>query len=57
MVGHSGMLEPSNIINYLSTKDYNNIIDIGTVILEGVLNGSREANQLELYKFLSKIIF
>ena len=52
---NSGMLEPPNVINYLSAEDYNTIIDIGTVILEDVLNGSKQANQLELYKFLSKI--
>ena len=53
---NSGMIEPQNIINFLPKEHYDTIIDIGTVILEDVLNGSKQANQLELYKFLSKII-
>ena len=55
LVLNSGMIEPKNIINLLPEEHYNTIINIGTVMLEDILNGSKHANQLELYKFLSKL--
>ena len=55
LIANSGMVDPPNIINCLPKNHYDTIIDIGTVMFEEVLNGTKEANQLEIYKFLSKI--
>ena len=55
LIINSGMIEPKNIVNFLPKEHYDTIINLGTVILEDILNGSKQANQIELYKFLSKI--
>jgi len=55
LIVNSGMLEPQNIMNFLPKEHYDTIIDIGTVMLNDALDGSKNVNQLELYKFLSKI--
>ena len=55
LIANSGMVDPPNIINCLPKEHYENIINLGTVMFEDVLNGSKQANQLEIYKFLSKV--
>lgn len=52
---NSGIVEPKNIRDLLSTNDYNNIIDIFEEIIRETIYETKKANQLQIYKFLSKI--
>jgi predicted unusual protein kinase regulating ubiquinone biosynthesis (AarF/ABC1/UbiB family) len=52
---NSGIFEPQDVIKNLSTETYNNIIDILAEILSDTITSSKKANQLQIYKALSKI--
>ena len=49
----SGLIEPAEIIKLLPTYHYDNIIRITSEIIESTIHGSQEANQKQLYRFLS----
>jgi ubiquinone biosynthesis protein len=51
---NSGFIEPRNIIQQIPKKYYDSIINIGTEILNDTVKNSK-ANQIQLYKFLSKL--
>ena len=55
LIANSGMVDPPNIINHLPKEHYDTIINLGTVMFDDVLTGTKDANQLEIYKFLSKV--
>jgi predicted unusual protein kinase regulating ubiquinone biosynthesis (AarF/ABC1/UbiB family) len=55
LIANSGMVDPPNIINFLPKEHYEAIINIGTDMFSDILNGVKQANQLEIYKFLSKL--
>ena len=51
---NSGFIDPPDIIKQIPKKIYESIIDIGTEILDDTIINSN-ANQFQLYKFLSKL--
>ena len=51
---NSEIIEPPGIMKQISKSDYTNIIDFTEEILNETINSSKMANQLQLYKFLSK---
>jgi predicted unusual protein kinase regulating ubiquinone biosynthesis (AarF/ABC1/UbiB family) len=55
LIANSGMVDPPNIINFLPKEHYEAIINIGTEMFSDILTGVKQANQLEIYKFLSKL--
>lgn len=50
----SGLIEPMEIIQTLPTHHYGNIIRITSEIVDSTIHGSQEANQKQLYRFLSE---
>jgi ubiquinone biosynthesis protein len=52
---NSGVIDPPGIIQTLSNENYNNIVTIVEEILSETLNASKKANQIQIYKFLSKL--
>ena len=50
----SGLIEPIEIIQNLPVHHYDNIIRITSEIIESTIHGSQEANQKQLYRFLSE---
>jgi len=53
-VMNSGLIEPIEIINNLPAHHYANIIKIISEIVESSIHGSQEANQKQLYRFLTE---
>lgn len=52
---NSGIIEPSGILQKIPKQDYNNILSFLTEILDETINVSKKANQLQMYKFISKL--
>lgn len=52
---NSGILDPPGILEKISREDYNNIVMCLEEILYETINSSKKANQLQIYKFLSKL--
>lgn len=52
---NSGIFEPQGIIQNLSTETYNKILNILEEIVYDTVKTSKRANQLQIYKALSKI--
>jgi predicted unusual protein kinase regulating ubiquinone biosynthesis (AarF/ABC1/UbiB family) len=52
---NSGIIEPIVILNNLPLHHYNSILNFTTEIVEETINNSKKANQLQIYKFLSKL--
>lgn len=52
---NSGIFEPKGIIQNLSNETYDNIVDILEVIIYDTVKTSKGANQLQIYKALSRI--
>lgn len=50
----SGLIEPIDTITNLPAYHYENIIRITAEIIESTIHGSQEANQKQLYRFLSQ---
>jgi predicted unusual protein kinase regulating ubiquinone biosynthesis (AarF/ABC1/UbiB family) len=50
----SGLIEPIDTIKTLPSYHYENIIRITAEIIESTIHGSQEANQKQLYRFLSQ---
>jgi predicted unusual protein kinase regulating ubiquinone biosynthesis (AarF/ABC1/UbiB family) len=51
---NSGIIDPPNILKQIPEKDYNNILSFTTEIINETIYSSKKANQLQIYKFLSK---
>jgi predicted unusual protein kinase regulating ubiquinone biosynthesis (AarF/ABC1/UbiB family) len=51
----SGILDPPGILQQIPKEDYNNIVSFTSEIINETINSSKKANQLQIYKFLSKI--
>ena len=49
-----GILEPPGILEQIPREDYNNIVTCLSEIVDETINSSKKANQLQIYKFLSK---
>jgi predicted unusual protein kinase regulating ubiquinone biosynthesis (AarF/ABC1/UbiB family) len=52
---NSGLIDPPGILQQIPKEDYNNILSFTTDIINETINSSKKANQLQIYKFLSKI--
>ena len=50
----SGLIEPIDIIQTLPAHHYDSIIRITSEIIDSTIHGSQEANQKQLYRFLSE---
>ena len=52
---NSGIIDPPGILQKIPKEDYNNIVNITEEILSETINASKKANQIQIYKFLSKM--
>jgi len=52
---HSGVIIPVNVIHKLPNSHFEKLLKITTEIIENTLQNSKNANQVQIYKFLSKI--
>lgn len=52
---NSGSIDPPGILQKIPKEDYNNIVTCLAEILDETINTSKKANQLQIYKFFSKI--
>lgn len=52
---NSGIIEPAGILQQIPKADYNKILDFGEEIVNETINSSKMANQIQIYKFLSKL--
>jgi predicted unusual protein kinase regulating ubiquinone biosynthesis (AarF/ABC1/UbiB family) len=52
---NSGIIEPKGIIDQIPREDYENILDFCEEIIHETIYVSKKANQIQTYKFLSKI--
>ena len=52
---NSGIIDPPNILQQIPKKDYDNIVKFATEIINETVNNSKKANQVQIYKFLSKL--
>jgi predicted unusual protein kinase regulating ubiquinone biosynthesis (AarF/ABC1/UbiB family) len=50
----SGILEPIEVISSMPYSHYNNILDFLTEIIDDTIHKSKEANQIQIYHFISK---
>jgi len=50
----SGLIEPHNLHEILPINDYNNILNLTAEIVEETISNSKNTNQLQLYKFVTK---
>lgn len=51
---NSGIINPPGIMEQIPKSDYNNILDFTEEILNETIHLSKMANQIQIYKFLSK---
>ena len=51
----SGIIDPPNILEQIPRKDYEEILQFTTEIIDETVNSSKKANQVQLYKFLYKL--
>lgn len=51
---NSGIIEPPEILRQISKKEYNKLLEFTTDIVNDTIYSSKKANQLQIYKFLSK---
>ena len=52
---NSGVIDPPNILQQIPKEDYENIINFTSEIIDECINASKKANQIQLYKFISKL--
>ena len=52
---NSGIIEPPNILRQIPQSDYNAIVDFAEEIITETIHSSKMANQIQIYKFLSKL--
>jgi predicted unusual protein kinase regulating ubiquinone biosynthesis (AarF/ABC1/UbiB family) len=50
----SGIIEPVNVLKSLPSEHYKNILGILTEIIYDAVHKSNQANQIQIYKFMSK---
>jgi ubiquinone biosynthesis protein len=51
---NSGIIEPPGILKQIPKDDYEIILNFTSDIISDTINGSKQANQMQVYKFLSK---
>jgi predicted unusual protein kinase regulating ubiquinone biosynthesis (AarF/ABC1/UbiB family) len=52
---NSGMLDPPGILQQIPKEHYNNILSFTSEMISETITSSKKANQIQIYKFLSKI--
>lgn len=52
---NSGIIEPQGLLQQIPKEDYNNIITFAEQIIIETINTSKNANQIQIYKFMSKM--
>jgi predicted unusual protein kinase regulating ubiquinone biosynthesis (AarF/ABC1/UbiB family) len=52
---NSGIIDPPGILDQLPLKHYENIIKFTSEIISETVNASKKANQVQIYKFISKL--
>jgi predicted unusual protein kinase regulating ubiquinone biosynthesis (AarF/ABC1/UbiB family) len=52
---NSGIIDPPGILEQISKEYYDNIVSITEEIVYETIHASKKANQIQIYKFLSKI--
>jgi hypothetical protein len=52
---NSGIIEPVGILQQIPKDDYNNIVSFLEEIIAETVHSSKKANQIQIYKFLSKL--
>ena len=52
---NSGIIDPPNILQQIPKDDYENIISFTSEIIDETVNISKKANQIQIYKFISKL--
>jgi predicted unusual protein kinase regulating ubiquinone biosynthesis (AarF/ABC1/UbiB family) len=52
---NSGIIDPPGILQQIPKDDYNHIVSFTEEIISDIINSSKKANQIQLYKFVSKL--
>jgi predicted unusual protein kinase regulating ubiquinone biosynthesis (AarF/ABC1/UbiB family) len=52
---NSGIIEPAGILQQIPKHDYNNILTFTEEIIAETVHSSKKANQIQIYKFVSKL--
>ena len=52
---NSGLIEPPGILQQIPKEHYNNILNFTTTIISETVRETKQANQMQVYKFLSKL--
>jgi predicted unusual protein kinase regulating ubiquinone biosynthesis (AarF/ABC1/UbiB family) len=52
---NSGIIEPVGILQQIPKDDYNNILSFAEEIIAETIHSSKKANQIQIYKFVSKL--
>jgi predicted unusual protein kinase regulating ubiquinone biosynthesis (AarF/ABC1/UbiB family) len=52
---NSGIIQPNGILQKIPEEDYNNIVKICEEIINDTITSSKNANQIQIYKFLSNM--
>ena len=52
---NSGIIDPPGILSQLPREHYENIICFTSEIINETVNYSKKANQIQIYKFISKL--
>jgi hypothetical protein len=50
-----GIIDPPGILQQIPKEDYESILNFTTEIMDETVNSSKKANQVQLYKFISKL--
>lgn len=52
---NSGIIEPPGILQHIPKEDYDNILNFTSSIISETVHDTKQANQMQVYKFLSKL--
>ena len=52
---NSGIIDPPGILQQIPKDDYNNILSFTEEIIADTIHSSKKANQIQIYKFISKL--
>ncbi len=52
---NSGIINPPDILNHIPKKHYDSIVEFTTNIVNETISNSKQANQIQIYKFLSAL--
>jgi ubiquinone biosynthesis protein len=52
---NSGLIDPPGILQQIPKHDYNNILNFTSSIISETVHETKQANQMQVYKFISKL--